>query len=98
MNDEGLIEIQRLLASIEYGDFEIRGKMHNGQVAKIEIPYSNKIKCNFTKGASYFVDKLKDAQINSQDTTFNLTTDIKPNGDIYIIEHGYIEKSFRIKT
>lgn len=98
MNDEGQIEIQKVLNNIMYGDFEIRGKMHNGQTAKVEIPYSNKIKCNFTKAAAYYVDKLKDAQMNGKDITFNITTDIKPNGDIYIIEHGYIEKSFKIKT
>lgn len=97
IDDKGLIEIQRILDSISYGDFQITGKKHNGQVSKIEIPYNQRHRFDFNKAAAYFIDKLREAQVQQLDTTFNITVDIKPNGEIYLIDNGYIQKSFKIK-
>lgn len=97
MKDDGLQEIQELIRAIGHGDFTITGKMFNHQVAKIEIPYSQKYKLDFTRAASYFIDKLKEAQVKGLDITFNLTVDVKPNGDIYLIENGFTERAFKVQ-
>jgi hypothetical protein len=97
IDDQGLIELQRILDSIAYGDFQITGKKHNGQVSKLEIPYNQRFKFDFNKAAAYYIDKLREAQMQGLDITFNITTDIKPNGDIYLVDNGFIEKTFKIK-
>lgn len=94
--DPGLIEIARILQQLSYGDFELRGKVHRDRIAQVEIPYTQKIKCDFARAGAYYIEKLKQAQVQGLDTTFNITTDIKPNGDIYIIDNGFVEKKFKI--
>lgn len=94
--DMGLVEIQKLLQQVSFGNLEVRVKMHNNQVAKLEVPYSQNFKMNYTEAAAYFLEKLRNAQTQGVSTTFNITTEIKPNGDIFLQDNGYITQSFKI--
>ena len=96
MNNEGLIEIQRLLDTINHGDVEIRAKIYNGNVAKLEIPYVRRHKLDYSRSTAYFIEKLRDAQIQGKDTTFTLTVDVKQGGAVYIMDTGYDTKTFKI--
>jgi hypothetical protein len=97
MNDEGLIEIQRQLDAISHGDAEIRVKVYNGHIAKVEIPYVKRMKLDYTKALAYYMEKLRDAQTYSKDTTFTITTDVKQGGTVYVMDSGFNTKIFKIQ-
>lgn len=97
MKDDGLIEIQRQLNAITHGDAEIRVKVYNGRIAKVEMPYSKKMKLDYTKALAYYMEKLRDAQVHGKDTTFTITTDVKQGGTVYIMDTGFNTKTFRIE-
>ena len=97
MTDEGLIEIQRLLNTISHGDLELRAKLYNGNIAKIEIPYIKKYKLDYSRAMAYYMEKLRDAQALGKDSVFTITTDVRAGGNIYLMDSGYDSKTFKIE-
>ncbi len=96
MNDDGLIELQRILNSISHGDAEIRIKKFNDKIAKLEVPYIKRHKLDYSRAVAYFIEKLRDAQVHGKDTTFNLTIDVKQGGHVYVMDSGYTTKVYKI--
>lgn len=96
-DNDGLIEIAKILQNINHGEFNISGKMYEGQIARVSVPFTNKYKFDFVKAGAYFIEKLKEAQQHRLKTTFTITVDIKADGTIYLMDNGYVEKIYKVE-
>lgn len=96
MEDDAINEIGRVIAGVRYGEFQISGKMHEGEIATLSIPYSKTIKVDFTKASAYVIDSFREAQFDgfTGAKTFTITF---TNGQPKILsDHGFVTKKFSV--
>lgn len=95
-DQEALMQMQRLMDAVEYGEIQFSVKKHNSQIAAVSAPYSKNLKVDYTKAMAYIMEQLRDAQLSKKtgSVTFTITF---TNGNIkQLAEVGYITENFKI--